>query len=159
PRRSQSGSSASSPESPTRRAWRCTSRRLEGVPEEEVVAVQPGGAEGAAAFLLGQQRHALDDPEPLVSRRPAGEERREGEEELVDELCRDERAEEPRAGLAEDAPVAALPQEGHRGGDIDGVLTRYDRDLRLVRQEAGETVGRELGREHECPLAQDRMPG
>ena len=42
------------------------------------------------------------------------EQRRNGEEQLVDEVCRDERAEDVRAGLAQDAAVAALARGARR---------------------------------------------
>ena len=39
---------------------------------------------------LGQQRDAFDDREPILGGRAAGEQRRDGQEELVDEPLADE---------------------------------------------------------------------
>ena len=116
-------------------------RELEAVAQEEVLAVQAGRAQRAAMLLLGQQRDALDDREPVLGGRAAGEQRRDGQEQLVDEALADERAEQPRSGLAEDPPVAALAQEAHGRRDVDGGIAGDDRELGFGRQPALEDAG------------------
>ena len=55
-----------------------------------MLAVQAGRAQRAAMLPLGQQRDAFDDREPILGGRAAGEQRRDGQEELVDEPLADE---------------------------------------------------------------------
>ena len=56
-------------------------------------------------------------PSTSESPRP-GQQRREGEEDLVDEPVCEERAEERRPALAQDPPAAALAQLVDDGGEV-----------------------------------------
>ncbi len=64
--------------------------------------------------LSGQELDVLDKVEAWRGRM-AREERRDGEEELVDESGGEELPEERRAGLGDDHAVAALAQSGDGG--------------------------------------------
>src|SRR5919106_6770550 len=84
-----------------------SARVLEPVAEEEVAAVQASGEELPAESARGKEARALDQPEVGLECRAAGEERRDGQKELVDEPRRGERPEEGRPRFAQDPLVSA----------------------------------------------------
>src|ERR671918_2146408 len=96
-------------------------RVLEPVAEEEVAAVQASGEELPAESARGKEARALDQPEVGLECRAAGEERRDGEKELVDEPRRGERPEEGRPRLAQYALVPARAQEVDDCASVDPV--------------------------------------
>src|SRR5919106_899107 len=75
---------------PVRSAF-SSARALEPVAEEEVAAVQASGEELPAESASGKEARALDQPEVGLECRAAGEKRRDGQKELVDEPRRGER--------------------------------------------------------------------
>ena len=80
---------------------------VERVAQEEVRLVRPHRAQPAGDAPLRQELDALDEAEARCEG-VAREERRDGEEELVDELGGDELPEERRARLGDDHAVTAL---------------------------------------------------
>src|SRR5689334_15482927 len=80
---------------------------VEPVAQEEVVAVAPNADQTRAGRPGGKQVGSLDERVARVRLDPAGEERRDGEEELVDQAGREERPDRVRPALAEDQLVAA----------------------------------------------------
>src|SRR5690242_16511415 len=108
---------------------KCTHCRLrQGVPEKEVVVGDADGVEACLELRVREEIGALDQAE-LVDLAAAGEQGRDGEEKVVDQAFACERGEEPRAGLAEDALVAALVEELDRSARVDDRVAGDDRDL------------------------------
>src|SRR5687767_10526141 len=103
-----------------------SARALEPVAEEEVAAVQASGEKLPAESASGKEARALDQPEVGLECRAAGEERRDGQKELVDEPRRGERPEEGRPRLAQDALVSARAQEVDDCASVDPVAPRQD---------------------------------
>ncbi len=69
----------------------------------------PAHAEQTRAHA-GKQLGTLDQREPRLEQRPPGQERRDGEEELVDDAGLEERADYVRAAFVKEQPVAARAQ-------------------------------------------------
>jgi hypothetical protein len=85
----------------------------------------------------GRTRDGRDQPEPLAHLEPTCEHRRDGEEELVDEILCEQRAEHGRSGLRQDAPVPALPQHADGCAQVDPVAVVDGDD---VGQDVGELL-------------------
>src|SRR5918994_992509 len=103
-----------------------SARALEPVAEEEVAVVQASGEELPAESARGKEGRALDQPEVDVECGAAGEERRDGQKELIDKSCRGERSEKGRPRFAQDPLVSARAQEVDDGARVDHVAPRQD---------------------------------
>ena len=79
----------------------------------------PAHAEQTRA-QAGKQVGALDQCETRVEHRPSRQERRDGEEELVDDAGLEERADYVRAAFVQEQPVAARAQRADGRRRIDG---------------------------------------
>ena len=75
-----------------------------------MVGVAPDAEQVCARRAAGKQVGALDEAEAWVAGETPGQDRGDGEEELVDETCREERRDRVRAAFRQDQPVAAAPE-------------------------------------------------
>jgi len=101
----------------------------------------------------------LDEAELLLRAGPAGEEGGDRQEEVVDELGRDERGEETGPRLAEDASVAAGAQGVDRSADVDRSGAGDDLDLCRRLDPAGEPPRTALGSPDQRAVLNGRMRG
>src|SRR5207237_9319307 len=90
------------------------------VPEEEVLAVAAHTEEARTEPLARQELEAFDEAEPAVVRRAARDQRRDREEELVDEASLEQGAERPRSRLGDDQLVPARAESGDRPRQAGG---------------------------------------
>ena len=97
--------------------------------------VAPDRQKLAAEEAVPVRLDSLDEGQPGLCR-PTGQERRDGQEELVDEPRSGERAERVRSRLEQDQPMAALLQRAQGNSWIDLRLGRERRHLDGVRQPA-----------------------
>ena len=90
----------------------------------------------------------------------AGEERRDRQEELVDEPGREQGAEDVRPALGEDQPVPARAQERERGAEVDRSTPAPTETTSVrCRQPAARCAGAVVGREHERAALERRVAG
>ena len=94
--------------------------------------------------LVGRGREALDETEPRMRAVPSRELRRDGEEELVDQVGACELAEQVRAALAQDQPAAARGDDREQRGRVDLAAVAGDEDLDLRRQRCRRARSRRL---------------
>ena len=96
-------------------AWRAATRSGEkrNAPSRRTLSRRPAAAPRA------RRSWPSTSPSRAVSAGSAGENRRDREEELVDEPGGKEAAEDVRPGLGEDQPVAARAQERESGAEVD----------------------------------------
>src|SRR5262249_10779369 len=117
----------------------------EPVAQEQVASAASQPEQLRAERPILQQVGALDEREPLVELASPDEQRRDREEELVDEPCGEEPAGRARSALGEDQPGAAGTEQLERRASVElgAGPERHGVDV------GAELRGARVGSEHE----------
>ena len=111
--------------------------------------VSPNAQEAPAHWTAGEQVGSFDETEPRFGARAPEEQRRDGQEELVDEPRLDQRAEDARPALRQDRAVASGTEHVDRSADVE-IVGRAERDDGCLRRELrAQPFGRGVGRQDE----------
>ena len=135
------------PEAPPATSARDPSMRMGADPIGGSAGTAPTRPAASTAARARRPAGSLAPARIAGSAGVAGEQRRDRQEQLVREPVGDERAQEPRAALAQQRPDAAGAQVGERGGGR-GVVEAHDLD----RRRRGGRVGRVRAGVHEHGL-------
>jgi cell division protein FtsN len=89
------------------------------VAKEEMACIAANPEESPAERAVREQVGAFDEPEALFDPGPPEEERRDRQEQLVDETRLKERTEDARTTFRQDPPVAASLERIDRRGGVE----------------------------------------